>query len=87
MTALTLIILLTALYLGYVLTETRSENRALVQQIIQARQQVGSAKVNEAYLKGPVKNTIVKQAGSLQNCFLTMIERSPDIPESGKVYF
>ena len=85
MAALTLIILLAALYLGYELTETRRENQALVQQLLQARQQGGSDKVNEAYLKGPVKNTIVKHAGSIQECFLSMIERSPDIPESGKV--
>ena len=85
MAALTLIILLAALYLGYELTETRRENRALVQQLLQVRQQGGSDKVNEAYLKGPVKNTIVKHAGSIQECFLSMIERSPDIPESGKV--
>ena len=85
MAALTLIILLAALYLGYELTETRRENQALVQQLLQARQQGGSDKVNEAYLKGPVKNTIVKHAGSIQECFLSMIERSPEIPESGKV--
>ena len=85
MAALTLIILLAALYLGYELTETRRENQALVQQLLQAQQQRGSDKVNESYLKGPVKNTIVKHAGSIQECFLSMIERSPDIPESGKV--
>ena len=85
MTALTLIILVAALYLGYELTETRRENQALVQQLLQARQQGGSDKVNESYLKGPVKNTIVKHAGSIQECFLSMIERSPEIPESGKV--
>ena len=80
-----MIILLATLYLGYELPETRRENQALVQQLLQARQQGGSDKVNEAYLKGPVKNTIVKHAGSIQECFLSMIERSPDIPESGKV--
>ena len=80
-----MIILLAALYLGYELTEPRRENQALVQQLLQARQQGGSDKVNESYLKGPVKNTIVKHAGSIQECFLSMIERSPDIPESGKV--
>ena len=83
--ALTLIILLAALYLGYELTETRRENQALVQQLLQVQQQGGSDKVNEAYLKGPVKNTIVKHAGSIQECFLSMIESSPDIQESGKV--
>ena len=85
MAALTLIILLAALYLGYELTETGRETQALVQQLLQVRQQGGSDKVNEAYLKGPVKNTIVKHAGSIQECFLSMIERSPEIPESGKV--
>ena len=80
-----MIILLSALYLGYELTETRRETQALVQQLLQSRQQGGSDKVNEAYLKGPVKNTSVKHAGSIQECFLSMIERSPDIPESGKV--
>ena len=80
-----MIILLAALYLGYELTETRRENQALVQQLLQARQQGGSDKVNESYLKAPVKNTIVKHAGSIQKCFLSMSERSPDIPESGKV--
>ena len=85
MAALTLIILLAALYLGYKLTETRRENQALVQQLLQVQQQGGSDKVNESYLKGPVKNTIVKHAGSIQECFLSMIERSSDVPESGKV--
>ena len=85
MTALTLIILLAALYLGYELTETRRENQALVQQLLQARQQGGSAKVNESYLKGPIKNTIVKHAESIQKYFLSMIGRSSDVPESGKV--
>jgi len=50
--ALTLIILLAALYLGYELTETRRENQALVQQLLQARQQGGSDKVNESYPQG-----------------------------------
>ena len=86
MAALTLIILLAALYLGYELTETRSENQALVQQLLQVQQQQGgNEEGKESYLKGPVKNTIVKHAGSIQECFLSMIERSPDIPESGKV--
>ena len=80
-----MIILVAALHLGYELTETRRENQPLVQQLLQARQQGGSDKVNESYLKGPVKITIVKHAGSIQECFLSMIERSQGIPESGKV--
>ena len=85
MTALTLIILLAALYLGYELTETRKENQVLIQQLIQSKHQGASKEEKESYLKGPVKNTIVKHAGSIQECFLSMIERSPDIQESGKV--
>ena len=85
MTALTLIILLAALYLGYELTETRKENQVLIQQLIQSKHQGASKEEKETYLKGPVKNTIVKHSGSIQECFLSMIERSPDIQESGKV--
>ena len=80
-----MIILVAALYLGYELTETRRENQALVQQLLQARQQGGSDKVNESYLKGPVENNIFKHAGSIQKYFLSMIERSSDVPESGMV--
>ena len=82
---LTLIILLAVLYLGYELSETRKENRDLFLQLLQTRQQEGSEEGKESYLKGPVKNTIVKNSKSIQECFLSMIERSPDIPESGKV--
>ena len=85
MASLTFIILLAVLYLGYELIETRSENQVLLQQLLQSRQQGASKEEKESYLKGPVKNTIVKHAGSIQKCFLSMIERSPDIPESGKV--
>ena len=85
--ALPAIILLAALiYLSYELSETRKENRELLQQLLQVRQQGGgSGEGQEAYLKGAVKNTIVKHAKSIQSCFLKMIESSPDIPESGKV--
>ena len=85
MSALTLIILLAALYLGYELTETRKENQVLIQQLIQSKHQGASKEEKESYIKGPVKNTIVKHSGSIQECFLSMIERSPDIQESGKV--
>ena len=85
MSALTLIILLAALYLGYELTETRKENQVLIQQLIQSKRQGASKEEKESYLKGPVKNTIVKHSGSIQECFLSMIESSPDIQESGKV--
>ena len=85
MASLTFIILLAVLYLGYELIETRSENQVLLQQLLKSRQQGASKEEKESYLKGPVKNTIVKHAGSIQKCFLSMIERSPDIPESGKV--
>ena len=81
------IILLVGLaYLGYELSETRKENRELLQQLLQVRQQVGgSGEGQEAYLKGAVKNTIVKHTGTIQSCFLKLIESNPDIPESGKV--
>ena len=87
LTALPSVVLLAALaYFGYELTETRKENRELLQQLLQVRQQVGgSGEGQEAYLKGAVKNTIVKHAKSIQSCFLSLIESSPDILESGKV--
>ena len=73
-------------YLGYELTETRKENQELVQQLLRARQPGGgSGEGQEAYLKGAVKNTIVKHAQSIQSCFLKLIESNPDIPESGRV--
>jgi hypothetical protein len=81
------VFLLAALvYLGYDLSETRKENQKLVQQLLKARQQGGgSGEGQETYLKGAVKNTIVKHAGSIQSCFLKLIESNPDIPESGRV--
>ena len=81
-----LVILAALAYLGYELTETRRVNQELVQQLLQARQQGGgSGKGHEAYLKGAVKNTIVKHAQSIQSCFLKLIESNPELPESGKV--
>ena len=83
---LSLFLLAAMIYLGYELNETRRENQVLVQQILQARQQGGgSGEGQEAYLNGAVKNTIVKHAGSVQSCFLKLIESNPDIPESGRV--
>ena len=87
MTALPSVVLLAALvYFGYELTETRRVNQELVQQLLQVRQQVGgSGEGQEAYLKGAVKNTIVKHSQSIQSCYLSLIESTPDIPETGKV--
>ena len=87
LTALSSVVLLAALaYFGYELTETRKENRELLQQLLQVRQQGGgSGEGQEAYLKGAVKNTIIKHAKSIQSCFLKLIESTPDIPESGRV--
>ena len=81
-------ILLAALaYFGYELTEIRKENRELLQQLLQVRQQVGgSGEGQEAYLKGAVKNTIVKHSQSIQGCYLTLIESTPELPERGKVF-
>ena len=81
-----LVMLAALAYLGYELTETRRVNQELVQQLLQARQQGGgSGEGQETYLKGAVKNTIVKHAKSIQSCFLSLIESTPDIPETGKV--
>jgi hypothetical protein len=87
LTALSSVVLLAALaYFGYELSETRKENRELLQQLLQVRQQVGgSGEGQEAYLKGAVKNTIVKHAKSIQSCFLKLIESTPKLPESGRV--
>ena len=87
LTALSSVVLLAALaYFGYELSETRKENRELLQQLLQVRQQVGgSGEGQEAYLKGAVKNTIVKHSQSIQGCYLTLIESTPELPDSGKV--
>ena len=83
---LSVFLLAALVYLGYELSETRKENQDLVQQLLQVRQQVGgSGEGQEAYLKGAVKNTIVKHAKSIQSCFLSLIESTPELPESGKV--
>ena len=81
------VFLLAALvYLGYDLSETRKENQKLVQQLLQVRQHGGgSVEGQETYLKGAVKNTIVKHAKSIQGCYLSLIESTPELPESGKV--
>ena len=84
---LSLFLLAAMIYLGYELNETRRENQVLVQQILQIRQQGGkSGEGQEAYLKGAVKNTIVKHAGLIQSCYLSLIESTPELPERGKVF-
>ena len=80
-----MIILLAALYLGYELTETRKKNQVLIQQLLKSEINVGTGEGQESFLKGAVKNTIVKNAQSIQSCFLKLIESTPDIPESGRV--
>ena len=81
-----LVILAALIYLADELKETRRQNQELVQQLLQVRQQGGgSGEGQEAYLKGAVKNTIVKHAKSIQSCFLSLIESTPELPESGKV--
>ena len=85
MATLTLITLLAALYLGYELTETRKKNQVLIQQLLKSENNVGTGERQESFLKGAVKNTIVKNAQSIQSCFLKLIESTPDIPESGRV--
>ena len=85
--ALSSLVLLAALiYLAYELKETRRQNQVLVQQFLQVQQQGGGIREGqESYIKGAVKNTIVKNAQSIQSCFLKLIESTPDIPESGRV--
>ena len=80
-----MIILLAALYLGYELTETRKKNQVLIQQLLKSENSVGTGEGQESFLKGAVKNTIVKNTKSIQSCFLKLIESTPDIPESGRV--
>ena len=81
-----LVILAALIYLADELKETRRQNQELVQQLLQVRQQVGgSGEGQETYLKGAVKNTIVKHAQSIQSCFLKLIESNPELPESGRV--
>ena len=81
-----LVLLAALIYLADELKETRRQNQELVQQLLQVRQQVGGTEeVQKIYLKGAVKNTIVKYAQSIQSCYLSLIESSPDILESGKV--
>ena len=81
-----IILMVGLVYLEYELSETRKENQELIQQLLQVRQQSGgSEEGRKSYLKGAVKNTIVKNAGSIQSCFLKLIESNPDIPESGRV--
>ena len=79
-------LLASLIYLAYELSETRKENQELVQQLLKVQQQGGgSDESKEIYLKGAVKNTIVKHAKSIQSCFFSLIESTPDIPETGKV--
>ena len=83
---LSVFLLAALVYLGYELRETRKETQELAQQLLQVRQQVGgSGEGQETYLKGAVKNTIIKHAKSIQSCFLKLIESTPELPESGKV--
>ena len=81
-----LVILAVLIYLADELKETRRQNQELVQQLLQVRQQGGgSGEGQETYLKGAVKNTIVKHAQSIQSCFLKLIESNPELPENRKV--
>jgi hypothetical protein len=85
--ALSSLVLLAALiYLAYELKETRRQNQEIVQQLLKVQLQGGgSDESKESYLKGAVKNSILKHSQSIQSCFLTLIESNPEIPESGRV--
>ena len=81
-----LVLLAALVYLVYELREIRSENHDLVQQLIQVQQQSGGTEEGQkAYLKGAVKNTIVKHSQSIQGCFFSLIESTPELQKSGKV--
>ena len=82
---LILIMLSALIYLGYELTETRKENQVLIQHLLKSENNVGTGEGQESFLKGAVKNTIVKNAQSIQSCFLKLIESTPELPGSGKV--
>ena len=82
---LILIMLSALIYLGYELTESRKENQVFIQQLLKSENNGGTGEGQESFLKGAVKNTIVKNAQSIQSCFLKLIESTPDIPESGRV--
>ena len=72
-------------YLGYELSETRKENQVFIQHLLKSENNGGTGEGQESFLKGAVKNTIVKNAESIQSCFLKLIESTPDIPERGRV--
>ena len=82
---LILIMLSALIYLGYELTETRKENQVLIQHLLKSENNVGTGEVQESFLKGAVKNTIVKNAQSIQSCFLKLIKSTPELPGIGKV--
>ena len=82
---LILIMLSALIYLGYELTETRKENQVFIQQLLKSENNGGTGEGQESFLKGAVKNTIVKNSQSIQSCFLKLIESTPDIPKSGRV--
>ena len=60
--------LLAVLYLGYELSETRKENRDLVQQLLQARQQEGSEEV-KATSRGLSKSPLSSTLNLFRNAF------------------
>ena len=60
--------LLAVLYLGYELSETRKENRDLVQQLLQARQQEGSEEV-KATSRGLSKTPLSSTLNLFRNAF------------------
>ena len=80
-----LILLAAVVFFTYELREIRKENQVLIQELLKTNKEGGvSAEAHQNYLKGAVKNTIVRHAQSIQSCFLSLIESNPDIPESGR---
>jgi len=74
------------LFLGYELWETQQRNQVLTQRLLKLQEKVeGGSKSQEIYLSKAVKNTLVKQAGLIQPCYLNLLKSLPEINGSGKV--
>ena len=74
------------LFLGYELWETQQRNQVLTQRLLKLQEKVeGGSKSQEIYLSKAIKNTLVKQAGFIQPCYLNLLKSLPEINGSGKV--
>ena len=63
------------LFLGYELWETQQRNQVLTQRLLKLQEKVeGGSKSQEIYLSKAVKNTLVKQPGLIQPCYLNLLK-------------